>query len=62
MMIFFYFLVLIIKFKNFELDKKFSFIVEIVTFVWDFILDDFLDLKGKFDGYVVSIRILGYCV
>lgn len=62
MMIFPYFSVPTIKPQNFELDKKSPFTAETATFVWDSIPDDSPDLKGKFDGYVVSIRTLGHCV
>lgn len=55
-MIFPYFSVPTIKPKNFKLDKKSPFTAETATFVWDSIPADSPDLKGKFDGYVVSIR------
>lgn len=54
MMIFPYFSVPTIKPQNFELDKKSPFTAETATFVWDSIPADSPDLKGKFDGYVVS--------
>lgn len=62
MMIFPYFSVPTIKPQNFKLDKKSPFTAETATFVWDSIPADSPDLKGKFDGYVVSIRTLGHCV
>lgn len=44
-----------IKPRQFALDKKSPFTHEMATFVWDAVSPSSAELKGKFDGYVVSI-------
>ena len=44
--------------ENFARDKDSPFTAETATFVWDSIPPDSPDLKGKFNGYVVSLMTM----